>query len=344
MTLPAIVAAEAIKGSSSDEGKKPGIVQYFSGGGGGSTVITLLVVAGLGVGAWWLWRKLFGKNQAPWVPVLTSTVDSPALESTPALSAGWMPVLTSLVDSPTLLAAVISAGWMPVLSVLVNSPTLIASVISAGWTPVLTALVNGLLTAPAPTGTVQGVVYNRNNPSQVIAGAHISLEGTNYEAYSDQTGFFSIPNVPPGTYVAWCSATGFTQISKTITVYSGQTASIAFDMPPIGTALGFYMGVDFDPSNYPTAKYWYADLNGGVIWTWADIQLNPDALWDESDVDMTDPDFASQALTSELYDANYNLLSRRIVPLGGAAGPKIVNGHAYSFNQDQAHLYDMGPF
>ncbi len=44
------------------------------------------------------------------------------------------------------------------------------------------------------------------------------------------------------------------------------------------------------------------------------------------------------------FHSNYNLLVRRIVPLGGAAGPKIVNGHTYSFNQNQAHLYDMGPY
>ena len=51
-----------------------------------------------------------------------------------------------------------------------------------------------------------------------------------------------------------------------------------------------------------------------------------------------------QTLTVELYDIDYNRLARRIVPLGGAAGPLVMNGHVYSFNVDQAHLYDMGTF
>jgi hypothetical protein len=278
----------------------------------------------LAVGGVWLWRKLFGRRQAPWTPVLSG-----------------------LVDSSTLAAGTISAGWMPVLSTLVDSPTLLAGVISAGWTPVLAALMNSLVLSPTViTGSVQGVVYNRQNPQQVIAGATVRvLSGTTIiaETTSNQTGFFSIPNVPPGSYEAWCSATGFAQMSKPITVFALQTTSVAFDMAPLGTAIGFYMQVDFDPSSWPIAKYWYADING-TVWTWQDIQLNPTALWDESDVDMTDPIWASQTLTSELYDANYNLLVRRIVPLGGAAGPLVQNGRTYSFNMDQAHLYDMGPF
>jgi len=189
-------------------------------------------------------------------------------------------------------------------------------------------------------GTLDGVVYNRQNTNQVIAGATIRIEGTSplRTGISNAQGYFNIANVPVGHYTVWCNADGYAQMSKEIEITSGQTSSIGFDMQPVETAIGFFMQVDFDPSNYPTAAVWFSDINGAYYNYFASVNTQ----WDGSQWDMGQ--VTVQTLTVELYDSNYALLVRRIVPLGGAAGPLVQNGHVYSFNVDQAKLYDNGPF
>ena len=219
----------------------------------------------------------------------------------------------------------------------------------AGWMPVLAALVSSPpLQRAAVVGGMAGHVYDQRT-GQPIQGIHVKTEGQPYEAHTDSAGFYNIQNVPVGSYILWADDNDhnpirYAQHNQTVTVAEGFTTFVDFDLAPLGTAIGFFMQVDFDPSSWPTAKYWYADINDLIVNWFLDIQLNPDALWDGSSYDMSEPHFASQTLTSELYDANYNLLVRRIVPLGGAAGPLVMNGHSYAFNINQAHLYDMGPF
>ena len=194
--------------------------------------------------------------------------------------------------------------------------------------------------AVAP-GSVSGGVYD-NQTSFPIVGAQINLAGYSGNWYTDSNGIFQIPNVPPGAYTIWAAKSGYAQKSQNIPVTSGQNTTLSFGLDEQVVAIGFEMAVDFDPTNYPTAVYWYADINGLIFAWFLPVNGNPPPLWNGQSYDMSADDFKTQTLTVELYDQNYALLVHRQVPLGGAAGPLVINDHIYSFNVDQAHLYDEG--
>jgi hypothetical protein len=207
----------------------------------------------------------------------------------------------------------------------------------------------GMTPVSVPPGVVAGVVLNAAGTSY-LAGVLINilrLDGsqTGLSTTTDANGYYVINNVPAGNYTIWASKSGYAQKSQALTVVSGQTTfEPAFYLSPQATAIGFKMDIMVDPSNYPEAYYWYADINDDIF-NWFALINN---FWDGQQWDMTQ--FPQQTLTVQLYDANYNpiynnvdgTIAKAVVPLGGLAGPLIKNDHIYSFDFDRQVLIDEG--
>ncbi len=186
---------------------------------------------------------------------------------------------------------------------------------------------------PVAPGSIVGTVVDSHGAP--ISGVRIDLDPGDFFAYTGTDGTYTLNNIPPGNYTIWASKSGYVQQDKSITVYSGQVTSVPnFVLSPSGTGLGFYMEVDFDPSYYPTATLWYADVLGFYNWF-----KSVNDLWDASGYDLSQYSWPA-TLTVELYDTNFNLIKRNMKQV------TLVNGHVYSFVVDNAggQLIDIGLF
>lgn len=85
------------------------------------------------------------------------------------------------------------------------------------------------------TGTVAGTVSNAATRS-FLAGAAVSLRGTNFDALTDRNGTFEIGGVPPGTYTLEAFYTGLDRHTQSIVVGPGRNA-----IPPIGLRSDVYV-------------------------------------------------------------------------------------------------------
>jgi TonB-linked SusC/RagA family outer membrane protein len=79
-------------------------------------------------------------------------------------------------------------------------------------------------------GTITGRVIEASTGAATavspIAGAQVSIPGTNLGATTDQDGRFTLSNVPAGTHVVRATAVGHAQAERTVTVAAGRTAQI----------------------------------------------------------------------------------------------------------------------
>jgi len=73
-------------------------------------------------------------------------------------------------------------------------------------------------------GTINGKITNKNNLP--IEGATVILDRTTFGSVTDETGSFTITNLPQGNYSISIRAIGFQSNSWTISVRSGETASL----------------------------------------------------------------------------------------------------------------------
>jgi hypothetical protein len=79
--------------------------------------------------------------------------------------------------------------------------------------------------APVTTGTAAGRVTRASDGSG-ISGATVSSSSGN--TTTDSNGNFTLSNLPAGSMQLTASATGFSGMSKTVTVIAGQTTSVSF--------------------------------------------------------------------------------------------------------------------
>jgi TonB-dependent SusC/RagA subfamily outer membrane receptor len=80
-------------------------------------------------------------------------------------------------------------------------------------------------------GQLSGKVVDAET-GEVLPGATISAEGTNYYAITDFNGNYEISNIPPGTYTILCSFIGYKNQTLEVTVNEG------------GTVQNFDLGID----------------------------------------------------------------------------------------------------
>lgn len=195
-----------------------------------------------------------------------------------------------------------------------------------------------LVPVQVPNGAVDGYVLRATDGAPIYNAAVDIQYPTQLRAYTNSQGYYKIQNVPPGNYQIGATASGYAQQMKTVQVVSGQTARVPdFRLQPEGGGIGFFMGIDFDYTYYPTASLWYADVAGMYHWFASVDPQQPGYLWDESDIDLTTRPWPS-VLTVELYDSNFNLVKRNTKTV------TLVNGHVYTFlvNNAGGQLIDNG--
>lgn len=83
------------------------------------------------------------------------------------------------------------------------------------------ALPHLLIAQKGMTGAIRGNVYDKET-AQPVSFATIRVDGISMGAISDVNGFFSIPNVPVGTYQLGVSLTGYDGFETQITVKKGE--------------------------------------------------------------------------------------------------------------------------
>jgi hypothetical protein len=133
-------------------------------------------------------------------------------------------------------------------------------------------------------GTVSGTVVDADGDA--IAGAQATLSGAGLEGgrqlLADRDGYFSFPDVPPGSLTLTIAYSGFGTVVKTITVHSAENLSV----PDITLAVSADMEVEVSPlSQHDLAEI---DLKteehqrlGGVIpnfyvaYNWHAMPLSP---------------------------------------------------------------------
>lgn len=82
----------------------------------------------------------------------------------------------------------------------------------------------------AVSGKIVGHVYDRNN-NNPLPGANVFIEGTDIGSFSNTDGYYSILNVPPGTYNIRSSMIGYRSMIKTNVVVSiDLTSTVDFEL------------------------------------------------------------------------------------------------------------------
>ncbi len=72
----------------------------------------------------------------------------------------------------------------------------------------------------AQTGTIRGFVYEKKTGEPVLF-TNVYLDGTDYGASTDVSGYFSISKVKPGTYTLTISFVGYEKYEESVTVKAG---------------------------------------------------------------------------------------------------------------------------
>lgn len=70
------------------------------------------------------------------------------------------------------------------------------------------------------TGTIKGFVYEKANGEPMIF-TNVILQGTNIGVQTDINGYFSMPQVPEGTYTLFTTLVGYDTVKTTVTVKAG---------------------------------------------------------------------------------------------------------------------------
>ena len=89
----------------------------------------------------------------------------------------------------------------------------------------------------ANTGAIRGNIYDKET-AQPISFATIRAEGANLGTISDVNGFYSINNVPPGTYQVSVSLTGYELFTASVTVKKGEITYQSAYLSESGQNLG----------------------------------------------------------------------------------------------------------
>ncbi|MDD5502032.1 MAG: carboxypeptidase regulatory-like domain-containing protein [Candidatus Thermoplasmatota archaeon] len=81
-------------------------------------------------------------------------------------------------------------------------------------------------------GALQGIVFDKWDPSKFIQGATISFDRGNYAGSSDQNGRYFIDDIEPGMYLVTAEAAGYVTETAKITIKKATESHINFNMTP----------------------------------------------------------------------------------------------------------------
>lgn len=79
----------------------------------------------------------------------------------------------------------------------------------------------------AQTGTLKGKVISEN---QAVEFANVFLKGTQFSSLTNESGKFTIKNIPAGTYSLSVTAIGFDKLEKTIAIEEQETIELDFEL------------------------------------------------------------------------------------------------------------------
>ena len=96
-------------------------------------------------------------------------------------------------------------------------------------TIVVAAAVAANAAPAAATGTVQGRVLDAEN-GLYLPNAHVTIKGTSLEAYTDNSGFYTINNVPSGSDKIVVTYTGIKAVTTEVSLAPGGTANVDLTM------------------------------------------------------------------------------------------------------------------
>ncbi len=105
----------------------------------------------------------------------------------------------------------------------------------------LPVLVLGLLLAAAKPASAQGVITGiviDDAADIAVTGASVRIAALNREVFTDRAGRFVFTGVPAGSQVVTTRYIGFAQLSETVNVTDGGTASVTFRIKPTESVLG----------------------------------------------------------------------------------------------------------
>lgn len=77
------------------------------------------------------------------------------------------------------------------------------------------------LSQPIETSTLTGRIID-NNTGEAISGASITIDNTSLNTTTDSNGYYTINNIPVGSYTVTVTATGYNPISDNITINANQ--------------------------------------------------------------------------------------------------------------------------
>jgi hypothetical protein len=137
-------------------------------------------------------------------------------------------------------------------------------------------------TAFAQTGNIRGRVIDKNT-QELIPGANVLIEGTNFGGSTDVDGNYKITGVPVGSYNVTASAIGFNSLTKfNITLTSGNEQIINFEITESATQLEEVI-VRYDKSKSASAADMITPLSVQALTT-EEIKSNPGGNFDISRV------------------------------------------------------------
>jgi len=82
--------------------------------------------------------------------------------------------------------------------------------------------------AQTDKGTIKGTVKDKTG--KPVEFVNIQVEKTALGAYTDESGKFTIKNIPQGDYIIIASVVGFEPIKQNVTVKTGETTTVSFDV------------------------------------------------------------------------------------------------------------------
>ncbi len=189
--------------------------------------------------------------------------------------------------------------------------------------------INDINAAMTPLTIPGGVISGQVTDSVThfsLGDAHVILSPSGSgpmldERYTGSDGYYSFPSLAPGTYDVVVEKTGYATQTKQATVVSGSTTQLDFALV-MGQEIGFFMQCIDRWNDYPTAYRWSADINE-VIFNYG-ILLTEE--WNKTDVNLDTQISWPATLTVELYDLNWQLIVRKVLPVA-----RMYNGHKYVY-------------
>ena len=164
--------------------------------------------------------------------------------------------VTNASTGAAIAGAAVTAG--PYITATDSTGTYTLTAMAAG-TYTVSCSASGFITQSASVTLAEGAVVSKDFPlSPIVTGGGIltgkisnastgiiagaTITAGSYSTTSDSLGKYTIPNMTPGTYTVFCSATGFATEAATAIIAEGVTTTVNFTLNPVDISVGILTG------------------------------------------------------------------------------------------------------